>query len=531
MPHHAIYCIDQAPGRDSKRLVGWCIASRPIESIEIESANGRQSLSYGLPRPDVAVAYDRYPGAARSGFELELPETDLSDDGVACRVTVREAFRSKSYPLKLVPSSNGVQQVLLREHGFSGYSPESLEESLRRSLGKRPGLTLRLDLINKCNLRCIMCRYSDPEVFGQPTKKVHPDHFRSLFENLGKDVRTVVLSCEDEPLASNYFPDILSYLADEHPHVDIEFCTNAMLMNARIRNLIVEKGVGHLMLSMDGATKATLESIRVGAKYERIVANIKAMHELKKSAGARYPILVMDFVMMRRNIHEAPAFVELAARMGVQMIDFRHVIPGYMNDPDELLTHHRPRYNFYRQRLLEVARRVGIDVTVPPLFETPETFSVDEEAEVSLEEFEAVAPSPAKGETPTPRRFPKGFRSRHARGTAAEEFKATYCERPFSEVMISDQDLVRPCPWYQGHLGKLSDGQTLAEIFYGPEAVALRQNMLLPEGDPGCQGCPLKAEYLVSEVRDMTGSYSRFGTLGMLVKRGLKFLRPEQARG
>ncbi len=514
------------------RLAGWCLGSRPIEAMEIHLPGGTLPVSYGHGRPDVAAAYDRYPNAAASGFAVEVAAGELGPgEAIDCTVTVRERFRRRRYSLRLQPSSNGVQQVDLHPDGYSGFDPDELEVELRRSLARRPGLTLRLDVINKCNLRCIMCSYSDPEVFGRPMKKVRPEELRTLFEGLAENVRTVVLSCADEPLTSSYFPDILSYVVDEHPHVDVEFCTNAMLMNAKIRRLLIEKGVGHLMLSMDGSSKATLESIRVGAKYERILANIKALRDLKRAAGARYPILVMDFVMMSRNIHEAPVFVEMASRLGVRMIDFRHVIPGYMNDPEEMLCHQRARYNYYREEALRAAARFKVDVTIPPPYETPERFDATGEPVADLAEFDAVASDQALGEVPVPRRFPRGFKSRHARGTAAEHFAGTYCPRPFSEVMVAEQDLVRPCPWYRGHLGRLSEGKTLADVFFGPEAQRLRRNMLRPEGDSGCQGCPLKAEYLASEARDFSGAYSRFGVLGTLVKRGLTFLRPERARG
>lgn len=534
MPHHVLYCIDTPTNgtEGPTRLAGWCLGSRPIEAMEMHLPGGTVEVSYGQGRPDVAAAYDRYPNAAASGFAVEVPAGSLRNgEPIDCTVTVRERLRCRRYPLQLRPSSNGVQQVDLHPDGYSGFDPDTLEDELRRSLARRPGLVLRLDIINKCNLRCIMCSYSDPEVFGRPMKKVRPEEFRTLFEDLAGDVRTVVLSCADEPLTSNYFPDILSYLVDEHPHVDVEFCTNAMLMNAKIRRLLIEKGVGHLMLSMDGSSKATLESIRVGAKYERIVANIKALRDLKRAAGARYPILVMDFIMMSRNVHEAPAFVELSSRLGVRMIDFRHVIPGYMNDPEEMLCHHRARYNHYREQVLKAAARLKVDVTIPPPYETPEVFDPAGDPVADLAEFDAITPDPAKGEAPVPRRFPRGFKSRHPRGTAAEHFAGTYCPRPFSEVMVAEQDLVRPCPWYRGHLGRLSEGKTLHDVFFGPKARELRRNMLRPEGDPGCQGCPLKAEYLASEARDFSGAYSRFGVLGTLVKRGLAFLRPVRARG
>ena len=42
--------------------------------------------------------------------------------------------------------------------------------------------------------------------------------------------------------------------------------------------------------------------------------------------------------------------------------------------------------------------------------------------------------------------------------------------------------------------------ELLRDIFLGPRFRALRRNMLSPDGDPGCTGCPIKAGYLTAKV-------------------------------
>ena len=78
----------------------------------------------------------------------------------------------------------------------------------------------------------------------------------------------------------------------------------------------------------------------------------------------------------------------------------------------------------------------------------------------------------------------------------AEEFSTTFCNRPFSEMMVRDQDEVLPCPWHEKPLGLLSDGKTFAEIFEGEAFQRLRRNMLRPDGDPACANCPIKSHHL-----------------------------------
>ena len=81
-------------------------------------------------------------------------------------------------------------------------------------------------------------------------------------------------------------------------------------------------------------------------------------------------------------------------------------------------------------------------------------------------------------------------------GSVAEEFATTFCNRPFSEIMVRDQNEVLPCPFHEKPLGLLSEGKTLAEIFHGEAFQRLRGNMLRPEGDPACANCPIKSKHL-----------------------------------
>lgn len=81
-------------------------------------------------------------------------------------------------------------------------------------------------------------------------------------------------------------------------------------------------------------------------------------------------------------------------------------------------------------------------------------------------------------------------------GSASEEFSGLFCNRPFSEILIRDQNEVPPCAWYRQPLGRLDESQSVLEIFWGPGFDSLRRNMLTPSGDPGCAGCAIKSGHL-----------------------------------
>jgi MoaA/NifB/PqqE/SkfB family radical SAM enzyme len=365
---------------------------------------------------------------------------------------------------------------------------ELVEQRLLAGLARERRLTLRLDLINKCNLRCVMCHYSDPEVALRPAQRISPAQFDSFFEPLAPMVRDVVLSCGDEPLMSPHFEEIVRTLAARAPRVRISFCTNAMLMGGRAVRAIVESGVATVMLSFDGVTSSTLHRIRVGSDYRRIVGNILGLRDARGSSAR--PRLVFNFVMLASNLHEAPAFVRMARELGGDAIDFRHVVPSDTYDISaEMLERTPARYNHYRARVVAEGAACGMDLYIPPPFPDAGAHDPSTDPVASLDEFHAVmaeAGFSPRGAAPREQPAPP------AQGRPTEA-SFCFCDRPFSEVMIRDQREAYPCAWHTEPMGDARGPGTLDGIFLGERFAALRLAMLDPLGAPGCRNCPIKA--------------------------------------
>ena len=514
MKEHALFCIDLPrvceKAAEVGEIAGWCLCSKPIDSIDVELPGlGAQKLTYGLDRPDVAELFGCYANGQRCGFHLELPRGSLDSRtgaDLTFTLTVKGRFGIRQrYAFRTDLSSNHIRQAKLWKEGQrAGINPAALERKLRKSLESKPGLVVRLDVINKCNLRCVMCLHADDAFFRRPAEKLTVEELERLLDDIGPYVRSIMLSCRHEPLTSDGFADILSFLAEKYPWMEIELCTNAMLMGAKIRRLLIEKGVTFLVLSMDAVSKKLLESIRVRANYETIVGNILALRDLKRMSASKYPIFVVDYAMMTSNIHEAPAFVELGSRMGVRIIDFRLLIPNrILSDPEHFLCNDRARFNYFRNRIIEAGRCFKVDILIPPAFETTEVFSPEGVPPVDFTDFEKVKPDRMRGEVPVPRRFPWGFKPRRTRGTVYDLFSKriphVYCERAFSEITILDHDRIGPCDWSRPAPARISDGKTLLETFFSDQFKELRKNMLKPGGDPNCWGCPVKSGYLPTQ--------------------------------
>jgi len=515
MGDHLLFCSDLArrpPGCAITRIEGWCFASKPIAALYLHrSGRDYEQVPYGFERADVGQVHPQYSSAPRSGFRFSTSHEIAA--GALSQLLVEISHANGTPELHRISvqlETRDVQTIELdgvTRREATGAEAElqeasAVETRLRRSLDKRPGLTLRLDIINKCNLRCVMCHFSDDAIFRRPTSQFSGEQFKAFFDEIGPSVRRVMLSCGDEPLTSKFLPEILRYLADQHPHVGIAFCTNAMLMNAPVRELIMATRVERLLFSIDAVSKRLLESIRIGCRYDQLVGNIIALRDLKERHRSDSPAFVFNFVMMNRNIHEGPAFVGMAKALGAEAIDFRHVVPdSNYSEPEQLLSGHKEKYNYYRDQIVAATKRLGVECCLPPSFETIGRWSPVNEPQVDMSDFERVVtqePSTGSAGSAT-----NGVKTQPAfiwEGTVTEEFLPTFCHRPFSEIMIRDQDEVLPCPWHGKTLGRLSEGRTLSEIFLGDDFARLRLNMLKPEGDPGCAHCPIKSGHLPTDA-------------------------------
>lgn len=376
-----------------------------------------------------------------------------------------------------------------------------VEQSLKARLSKGPLLTLRMDIINKCNLRCIMCHYSDPEISRRKAISVTRDEFSHWFEHIGGHVREIMLSCGDEPLMSRHFADILDAASQFGESQDIGFCTNAMLMTSRNRAAIMRSGVTFIMFSIDGATPATFERIRAGSSYDKVFANIKALRRLKERAATGKPRFIINFVMMRSNIHEALRVVEIGKDLGVDWIDFRHAVPSppYWTDKTEMLVHFPEVYNFYRAKVVAKAAELNVALVMPDGFPTEKTFESGDAESVDLSHYYSIEPDPETEAVAPPDTAVVRAPRVPGLDLSREFFGRAYCDRPFTEVLIRNQREVLPCAWHQKVLGVLDERTSAKDVYFGEAFSQLRLKMMRWEMDEGCVGCPIKSGHLPTQ--------------------------------
>lgn len=164
---------------------------------------------------------------------------------------------------------------------------------------------MEMNLSNACNLQCIQCDGDSSSSIRlhregrPPLPKVYGDTF---FEDLIPFLPHLdrIMFAGGEPFlgAENY--RVWELIAEHAPHIDCQVVTNATLWTPRIESLL-DRLRFSFVFSLDGITASTYEAIRIGADFERVMANVERFTAYARRIGTSASI---NHCLMPANVHE-----------------------------------------------------------------------------------------------------------------------------------------------------------------------------------------------------------------------------------
>jgi sulfatase maturation enzyme AslB (radical SAM superfamily) len=181
---------------------------------------------------------------------------------------------------------------------------------------------LTLDTVAACNISCVMCTIHE---WG-PGRIMSLDTFRSL-KHVYPKISGVSFSCSGEPFLNKKLFQMIGELREVAPGTHTELFTNGTLVDEEKINRLIDLRFNRMSFSIDGATKETFERVRVDANFDQVVTAMETLQAVKKARGAELPVVSVNFVAMRENVHELAGVVRLASRVAVSA---RRGIKPYM---------------------------------------------------------------------------------------------------------------------------------------------------------------------------------------------------------
>ncbi len=185
-------------------------------------------------------------------------------------------------------------------------------------------LEVFLDTTNMCNLRCVMCTFSDPRVAKLPKYVMPWELYEKIANQVFPHAEYLTLSCLAEPLMNREFARYLRF-AGPFSVPRLEFVTNATLLRDEHLQACVEARLWRLAISLDGGDAATYETIRRGASWNKLVTNLDRARDFFASAAHR-PILRFIVTLVEDNFLNAPQAVRAALDWGAGEVELRETL-------------------------------------------------------------------------------------------------------------------------------------------------------------------------------------------------------------
>src|SRR5260370_39174215 len=127
-----------------------------------------------------------------------------------------------------------------------------------------------------------------------------------------------------EPMLVKNLARMVLYLKNRGTYV--LFNTNGTLLNERNGRALIAAGLDELRVSLDAANAQSFRAIRGRDYFNRIIRNVRSFRDLQEREGKGLPRVSAWLTGLKETVAELPAFVKLAAEIGVQEVYLQRLV-------------------------------------------------------------------------------------------------------------------------------------------------------------------------------------------------------------
>lgn len=182
---------------------------------------------------------------------------------------------------------------------------------------------LFVEITSECNLNCGMCVR---QVWQEPAQRMSRETFATLVAQAAEceGRPTINLSGFGEPTIHPDFADFLRQI--KAAGLPAEIVTNAVALDQRLAELLIELQVERVIVSLDTAGTQG-DGVFHNGPAELVHHNLRRLAGLKLARDALKPELGLEFVICRRNVGELAALRRLARALGIARILVSNLVP------------------------------------------------------------------------------------------------------------------------------------------------------------------------------------------------------------
>lgn len=184
-------------------------------------------------------------------------------------------------------------------------------------------LSIQMDPVLACNLRCKMCYFTDAEFVRQNMKGMfREDDLEPMARSIFRNALKLQIGCGAEPTLFKHNAKLIA-LAKKHGVPYISMITNGNLLDANDVFVFAEAGLDEIILSVHGVQKETYEDLMDKGDYSRFHAILQAVTDVKK----QFPKLRlrMNYTFNEDNFYELRDFFDVFGKYAINVIQLRPI--------------------------------------------------------------------------------------------------------------------------------------------------------------------------------------------------------------
>ncbi len=305
-----------------------------------------------------------------------------------------------------------------------------------------PPLPNRIDVepTTNCNLACVMCQRT---YWNRKSRDMRIDDFIHIYDSFSK-IDLIKIQGVGEPLLNKDLFKMIRYSKQHGSHVTTY--TNGSLLHLQDNAVkLLDSGIDLIKISIDGGSKETYEKIRVKGDFDRLVANIAMISNLRN--GGVFPQIELWTVGLPQNLHELNKIVDVCVMAGIETMHVQLILNTFDYNTDVSKTLNDLQLHNFQPAVIQLRQAI----------------EYAKKKSVQLNLFAANAYS-----------------------------LKSPCPRPFHSLFVSVEGYIVPCAVISDprtiHLGNIFEGN-LKDIWTSEEFQHFRLSLLEGNLDQGCQNC------------------------------------------
>lgn len=342
----------------------------------------------------------------------------------------------------------------------------------------------------RCNLRCIMCRPKNVDI-DYDSARLDLDRVAAAIDELGPTIGLLTPSSGSEPFLGD--SEFLAERCREH-EIWLTVTTNGTLMTPE-RYAAMEDTLLYLQVSFDSHVPELYEWIRSGAKFDRVVSNLRQVIPRASAVGVD---TCASAVLIEETLPHLPQYVDFVADLGFHRIELQKLyhrvdvrdIDPYRRHPPELI---REQVGLAVDR----AKKRGLSLIL----------SADKRIHYMFGKHTSRRSDRRMADYAyyLMKRFP------------------TFCFQAAHYVRVTPDGMVYPCCNHHESMvmGNIYE-KSLIDIWQGPEYQQLRSEFFSGKPRPHCSTCPIMTGMAKAEFKP--------NSLKWMFKRGWSLMATDVAR-